>query len=112
MSQSLELEDYTPPRFPELPIAEVGAKPRHGELDPGIGRIVNILRLNGVETYESCEGGSGHSSPEPFVRFHGSVGNGEGIRALGVALLYPESTEGGRRVSVLKRQEGAPANLG
>ena len=24
----------------------------------------------------------------------------------------PESTEGGRRVSVLKRQEGAPVNLG
>ena len=25
---------------------------------------------------------------------------------------YPESTEGGRRVSVLKRQEGVPVNLG
>ena len=24
----------------------------------------------------------------------------------------PESTEGGRRVSVLKRQEGVPVNLG
>ena len=28
------------------------------------------------------------------------------------SLLKPESTEGGRRVSVLKRQEGAPVNLG
>ena len=28
------------------------------------------------------------------------------------AVLKPESTEGGRRVSVLKRQEGAPVNLG
>ena len=28
------------------------------------------------------------------------------------ATAYPESTEGGRRVSVLKRQEGAPVNLG
>ena len=27
-------------------------------------------------------------------------------------LPYPESTEGGRRVSVLKRQEGVPVNLG
>ena len=27
-------------------------------------------------------------------------------------IAYPESTEGGRRVSVLKRQEGAPVNLG
>ena len=29
-----------------------------------------------------------------------------------VLALKPESTEGGRRVSVLKRQEGAPVNLG
>ena len=27
-------------------------------------------------------------------------------------MSYPESTEGGRRVSVLKRQEGVPVNLG
>ena len=30
----------------------------------------------------------------------------------GAPRVYPESTEGGRRVSVLKRQEGAPVNLG
>ena len=29
-----------------------------------------------------------------------------------ILAAYPESTEGGRRVSVLKRQEGAPVNLG
>ena len=29
-----------------------------------------------------------------------------------LVLPYPESTEGGRRVSVLKRQEGAPVLLG
>ena len=29
-----------------------------------------------------------------------------------VAISKPESTEGGRRVSVLKRQEGAPVLLG
>ena len=28
------------------------------------------------------------------------------------SLLYPESTEGGRRVSVLKRPKSAPLNLG
>ena len=33
-------------------------------------------------------------------------------RALEYATLSPESTEGGRRVSVLKRQEGAPVLLG
>jgi hypothetical protein len=37
----------------------------------------------GVETYESCEGGPGHSYPEPAVRFHGA--RGEGFRALAVA---------------------------
>ena len=30
----------------------------------------------------------------------------------GAPRVYPESTEGGRRVSILKRQEGAPVNLG
>ena len=29
-----------------------------------------------------------------------------------VAIVKPESTEGGRRVSVLRRQEGAPVLLG
>ena len=29
-----------------------------------------------------------------------------------ILAAYPESTEGGRRVSVLKRQEGAPVLLG
>ncbi len=30
----------------------------------------------------------------------------------GTVALYPESTEGGRRVSVLKWPKGAPLNLG
>ena len=33
-------------------------------------------------------------------------------RTVTMALAKPESTEGGRRVSVLKRQEGAPVLLG
>ena len=28
------------------------------ELDPGIRRIVQVLRENGIETYESCQGGT------------------------------------------------------
>ena len=35
-----------------------------------------------------------------------------GWKVLGSALPYPESTEGGRQVSVLKWQEGAPMLLG
>ncbi len=29
--------------------------------------MVEVLRAAGVETFESCEGGAGHSYPEPTV---------------------------------------------
>ena len=54
-------------------------------LDKGIEQTVLILAAAGVETFESCEGGPGHSFPEPTVRFHGVTG--EGFRALGVAII-------------------------
>lgn len=41
-------------------------------LDPGIRNEVLILRAVGIETYQSCEGGEGHSFSEPTVQFHGS----------------------------------------
>lgn len=53
-------------------------------LDPGISAAVLLLRKHGVETFESCEGGSGHSFLEPTVRFHGK--NVTGFRALGIAM--------------------------
>lgn len=55
-------------------------------LDEGIREIVLTLVENGVETFESCEGGRGHSYPEPTVRFEGS--SAEGLRALSVALSH------------------------
>ncbi len=55
-------------------------------LDEGIKKYVGILRANGIETYESCEGGEGHAYPEPTIRFHGN--NAEGFRALAVALNH------------------------
>jgi len=55
-------------------------------LDAGIARAVHILRAAGVETFESCQGGSGHSYPKPTVRFHGNVG--AGYHALGIALIH------------------------
>jgi hypothetical protein len=64
-------------------------------LDKGIQREVQILRENGVETFESCEGGQGHPFPEPTVRFLG--GHAEGFRALGIALQH------GLRVTELRR---------
>ena len=53
-------------------------------LDPGIAPFVEALQAEGVETFESCEGGPGHAFLEPTIRFHG--GQGEGHRALGLAL--------------------------
>jgi len=65
-------------------------------LDIGIARFVEILVEAGVETYESCEGGSGHAYPEPTVRFHGE--RGEGLRALSVALQNNLPVSGLKRV--------------
>ena len=55
-------------------------------LDAGIAEFVHILRDAGVETFESCEGGAGHSFPRPTVRFHGNAGAGH--HAMGVALMH------------------------
>ena len=53
-------------------------------LDSGIHEAVEVLRRAGVETFESCEGGSGHAYPEPTVRFHGD--QAEGFKALAAAM--------------------------
>jgi hypothetical protein len=53
-------------------------------LDAGIRRAVEILHAAGIETFESCEGGSGHAYPEPTVRFYGD--RSEGFRALAIAI--------------------------
>jgi hypothetical protein len=52
-------------------------------LDAGIAEQVDVLAGSGIETFESCEGGAGHSYAEPTVRFHGD--RAEGFRAFGVA---------------------------
>jgi hypothetical protein len=53
-------------------------------LDAGIAHAVDVLREAGVETFESCQGGSGHVFAEPTVRFFGPPS--EGYRAFAVAL--------------------------
>src|SRR5579859_1751142 len=55
-------------------------------LDPGIRKAVERLQASGIETFESCEGGPGHSFPEPTVRFHGTPE--AGWRAVGICLAY------------------------
>ncbi len=64
-------------------------------LDAGIKDAVLLLRKHGVETVESCEGGSNHAYLEPTVRFVG--GKAEGYRALSIALQV------GLKVSELRR---------
>jgi len=64
-------------------------------LDPGITDAVITLREHGIETFESCQGGEGHSYSEPTIRFHGE--RPEGLRALAVALQF------GFHVSELRR---------
>jgi hypothetical protein len=56
------------------------------QVDPGIRRHVAILRAHGIETYQSCQGGEGHSSPEPMVRFFGNAF--EGFKAFAIAMTY------------------------
>jgi hypothetical protein len=74
-------------------------------LDPGIAQAVRVLVEEGIETFESCEGGVGHAFPEPTVRFHGH--REEGFRALAAVL------RNGLRVSALRRYwaviDGEPA---
>jgi len=56
----------------------------YAELDPGIRRYVRVLAEGGIDTFESCQGGSGHACPEPIVRFHGDAW--EGFKAISVAM--------------------------
>jgi hypothetical protein len=70
-------------------------RPFESSLDPGIRNAVMILRENGIETFESCQGGKGHCSEEPFIRFHGY--QPEGLKAVSVSLYA------GLRVVELRR---------
>lgn len=68
-------------------------------LDRHISYAVKVLRDAGVETYESCQGGNGHSFPEPTVRFSGPFA--EGFRALSVAVTFGLPVRDLRRVWTL-----------
>jgi hypothetical protein len=51
-------------------------------IDRWVSYAVKVLRDNGIETYESCQGGPGHSYAEPAVRFHGTQPAGSRIAAI------------------------------
>lgn len=54
--------------------------------DAGIARYVHVLRREGIETSESCEGGERHIFPEPTIRFFG--GKVEGFKAFAIAAAH------------------------
>lgn len=60
--------------------------PPYKKIDKGIRNAVRILFENGIETFESCEGGRGHAFAEPTVRFFGE--RYQGFRALAIALEH------------------------
>ena len=65
------------------------------ELDAGFRDVVRVLREEGIETTESCQGGQGHPFPEPTVKFSG--GKHEGYRAVAAAMMH------GLKVTELRR---------
>ena len=75
-----------PPPSPPVP----------GRLDRGIATAVERLQANGIETFESCEGGPGHAFAEPTVRFHGTPE--AGWRAVAVCTAYGLPIDSLRRV--------------
>jgi hypothetical protein len=56
------LAKIPPPPSPSVP----------GRLDRGIAAAVERLQANGIETFQSCEGGPGHARAEPTISFHGT----------------------------------------
>jgi len=72
-------------------------------LDRWISYAVKVLRDGGIETYESCEGGKGHSYREPAVRFHGM--QGDGFKALALAFRFGLPVRALRRFWSIDRGE-------
>ena len=99
--------DHCPGRTPFRPDPENLQRARESyfepPLDDGIREIVITLVANGVETFESCEGGTGHAFHEPTVRFEGT--DSEGLRAVSIAL------ENGLPVRRLRRVWGIQSNI-
>jgi hypothetical protein len=82
-------------------------EPPWDEIDPFILPIVRVFYLEGIETFQSCQGGIGHSFPEPTVEFSG--GMSVGFRALHIALEYDLKPFALRRAwSVLDKEPVGP----
>jgi hypothetical protein len=65
-------------------------------IDEGIKYELRILRDNGIETTESCQGGQGHPFPVPTIRFCGIYS--DGLKAVSIAMMYGLKVKDLRRV--------------
>lgn len=65
-------------------------------LDEGIRPAVEILSKHGFITYESCQGGKGHTYPEATVRFYG--GEYDLLRAYDICEIYKLNLIEGKRI--------------
>jgi hypothetical protein len=79
-------------------------RPKGAAYDHGIRKTVELLQQNGIETYESCEGGRGHAYHEPTVDFRG--GPEAGFRCLAVCMMLRLPVAQIRRVWEI--QQGEP----
>ena len=80
IGKSEDLEKFAPDRD-----ADGRLDPKFA-LDIGIRHYVLVLRSQGVETCQSCQGGPGHAYLEPTIEFRGDAG--EGLRAVGIAVSH------------------------
>jgi len=69
---------------------------KYSALDSEIRPMVRALRAHDVETFESCQGGTGHAYPVRTVRFHGE--KDEGFRAYAAAIREGLPVDALRRV--------------
>lgn len=57
-------------------------------LDSGIRFAVRVLHAAGIETCQSCQGGSGHSYPEPTVDMLAGPDSADGFAAVAALQRY------------------------
>jgi len=67
-------------------------------LDPGIRDVVILLNHYDFDTFESCEGGNGHSMAEPTIKFWGD--EFDCIRAYELCSQYNYRVRSVRRVFI------------
>jgi hypothetical protein len=75
----------------------------YSHMDAGIRDAVKTLIENGIETFQSCQGGVGHCYPVPTIEFGG--GYEAGFRAFAIATTFGLKIVELRRVWSVQRGE-------